>query len=153
MSGVSPPPRCSFRKYSKTPINLEPQMCWSLHPGVFNQPVRWLQVVDVVVHHPLEKLGKAELFHRSPRPTETHARTHTERIPSTQWTKAYIPTATIISHRLIVYPPATTLIFNRLITVPHLEIEAKTAGDGKESKGVKEKCKNPVFGAMCLRDV
>ncbi|KAG8140685.1 hypothetical protein E2320_003357 [Naja naja] len=136
MSGVSPPHRCSFRKYSKTPINLEPPMCWSLHPGVFNQPVRWLQVVDVVVHQPVEKLGKAELFHRSPWPTETHAQTRRAH-PSTQWTKAYISTATIISHRLIVYPPATTLIFNRLLTVHHLEIEAKTAGDGKESKGVK----------------
>lgn len=106
-----PIPRCSFRKYSKTPINVEPQMCWRLRPSVSNQPVRWLKVVDVVVHHPLEKieLGKAELFHRSPppRPTQTHPQTH-PRIPLNSVDQSSISTATIISHRSTVYPPATT---------------------------------------------
>lgn len=85
-SSVSPTPRCSFRKYSKTPSTLNLRWVGVYVPGVFNQLVCWLQVVGVVVHRPLEMimLGKAELFHRSPRPTETHMRAHTHAQASPQ---------------------------------------------------------------------
>ncbi|KAG8147155.1 hypothetical protein E2320_022842 [Naja naja] len=96
MSGVSPTPRCSFRKYSKTPINLEHQMCWSLHPACLLAASG-----KFVVHHPLEKieLGKAELFHRSPRPTQTQTRPVHLLNPVDQ---SYISTTTIISHQLFI---------------------------------------------------